>query len=369
MTIKGAHRMANVPANTVRRPAMSLSELRVFGRSGTPISPLTLGTMNFGEGPGGPHGAPTGGDESIRIIQSALDSGITAIDTADVYSQGESEQVVGRALRGRRDDVFLATKFHGQMSPNPAHSGNSRRWITQAVEGSLRRLQTDRIDLYQAHRPDYNTDVLETITALNDLIRQGKILYYGTSVFTPAQLVEAQWLATTNHLIPPLGNQVPYSMLVRANERDVFPIAQQYALGVLAYGPLAGGWLSGSFTLEASKAPTRVHSLPGRYDISGPSSERKLHAADALARLADKLELPLVDLSIGFALAHPAISSVIIGPRSEEHLAAYLRAAEVQLGESVLDAIDDVVPPGTNFVERDAGAVVPSLEYAELRRR
>ncbi|TLM88015.1 aldo/keto reductase [Pseudarthrobacter sp. NamE5] len=352
---------------------MSLSELRVFGRSGTPVSPLTLGTMNFGEGSGSQggarQGAPTGAEESIRIIHAALDAGITAVDTADVYSQGESEQVVGRALRGRRDDVFLATKFHGQMNSNPAHSGNSRRWIMQAVEGSLRRLQTDRIDLYQAHRPDYNTDVLETITTLNDLIRQGKILYYGTSVFTPAQLVEAQWLATTNHLIPPLGNQVPYSMLVRGNERDVLPIAQQYGLGVLAYGPLAGGWLSGNFTLEAGKAATKVHSLPGRYDISGPSSERKLRAADALARLADKLELPLVELAMGFALTHPAISSVIIGPRNEEHLQAYLRAADVRLSEAVLDAIDDVVPPGTNFMERDAGAIVPSLEFAELRRR
>jgi aryl-alcohol dehydrogenase-like predicted oxidoreductase len=354
---------------------MSLSELRVFGRSGTPLSPLTLGTMNFGEGTGGAAGggptggAPTGADESIRIIQAALDAGITAVDTADVYSQGESEQVVGRALRGRRDDVFLATKFHGQMSANPAHSGNSRRWIMQAVEGSLRRLQTDRIDLYQAHRPDYNTDVLETITALNDLIRQGKILYYGTSVFTPAQLVEAQWLATTNHLIPPVANQVPYSMLVRGNERDVLPIAQQYGLGVLAYGPLAGGWLSGEFVLDAGKPATRVHSLPGRYDISGPSSERKLHAADALARLADKLEISLVELSVGFALNHPAVSSVIIGPRTEDHLRSYVKAADTLLGESVLDAIDELVPPGTNFVERDAGAVVPSLEYAELRRR
>ena len=359
---------------------MSLNQLRVFGRSGTLISPLTLGTMNFGEGTAaapevpGPGGAaqgyaPTGADESIRIIHAALDAGITAVDTADVYSQGQSEQVVGRALRGRRDDVFIATKFHGQMSANPAHSGNSRRWIMQAVEGSLRRLQTDRIDLYQAHRPDYNTDVLETITALNDLIRQGKILYYGTSVFTPAQLVEAQWLATTNHLIPPVANQVPYSMLVRGTERDVLPIAQQYGLGVLAYGPLAGGWLSGSFVLDAGKPPTRVHSLPGRYDISGPASERKLLAADSLARLADKLELPLVDLAVGFALNHPAVSSVIVGPRSEEHLRAYLTAADTVLDEAVLDAIDDLVPPGTNFVERDAGAVVPSLEYAELRRR
>jgi aryl-alcohol dehydrogenase-like predicted oxidoreductase len=344
---------------------MSLSELRVFGRSGTPISPLTLGPMNCGEGNGSSQGAPTGADESIRIIHEALDAGITAIDTADVYSQGESEQVVGRALRGRRDDVFLATKFHGQMSPNPAHSGNSRRWITQAVEGSLRRLQTDRIDLYQAHRPDYNTDVLETITTLNDLIRQGKILYYGTSVFTPAQLVEAQWLATTNHLIPTPDHQVPYSMLVRGNERDVLPIAQQYGLGVLAYGPLAGGWLSGSFVLESGKPPTRVHTLPGRYDISGPSSERKLLAADSLARLADKLEMSLVDLAVGFALTHPAISSVIIGPRSEEHLRAYLRAADVQLGETVLDASGDLVPQGPPLVERDAGAIVPAIEVAE----
>lgn len=366
---------------------MGLSELRIFGRSGTPISPLTLGTMNFTEGFGseaggagpsaggaaggvGPSatGAPTGAQESIRIINAALDAGITAVDTADVYSQGQSEQVVGRALRGRRDDVFLATKFHGQMSANPAHSGNSRRWITQAVEGSLRRLQTDRIDLYQAHRPDYNTDVLETITTLNDLIRQGKILYYGTSVFTPAQLVEAQWLANTNHLIPPLGNQVPYSMLVRGIERDVLPIAAQYGLGVLAYGPLAGGWLSGSFTLDSRPAAARAHSLPGRYDMSGPASERKLHATDALTRLADKLEVSLVDLSVAFALTHPAISSVIIGPRTEEHLASYLAATDVRLSEEVLDAIDEVVPPGTNFVERDAGAIVPSLEFAELRR-
>ena len=240
---------------------MSLSELRVFGRSGTPISPLTLGTMNFGEGPGGASDSaaqaapPPARTKAFASSSPPWTPGITAVDTADVYSQGESEQVVGRALRGRRDDVFLATKFHGQMSPNPAHSGNSRRWIMQAVEGSLRRLQTDRIDLYQAHRPDYNTDVLETITALNDLIRQGKILYYGTSVFTPAQLVEAQWLATTNHLIPPVANQVPYSMLVRGNERDVLPIAQQYGLGVLAYGPLAGGWLSGEFVLDAGKPP------------------------------------------------------------------------------------------------------------------
>ncbi|MCA4135528.1 aldo/keto reductase [Arthrobacter sp. M4] len=344
---------------------MSLSELRTLGRTGVPISPLTLGTLNFGTGT-----AAASSEESIRIIHAALDAGITSIDTADIYSQGEAETIVGQALLGRRDEVFLATKFHGQMGSNPAHSGNSRRWITKAVEGSLRRLQTDHIDLYQAHRPDYNTDLLETITALNDLIRQGKILYYGTSVFAPAQLVEAQWLATTNHLIAPVVDQVPYSLLVRANERDVFAITQQYGVGVLSYGPLDGGWLSGAYRLGwPQPLSSRAAAVPGRFDVTAHFNQQKLHAADALARLAEANGLSLVQLSVAFALNHPAVSSVIIGPRTEEHLKDYLKAADVVLGDTVLDAIDQIVQPGTNFLERDAGTVVPHLEFAELRRR
>ena len=344
---------------------MSLSELRTLGRTGVPISPLTLGTLNFGTG-----SAPTGPEDSIRIIRTALDAGITSVDTADIYSQGEAEAVVGRALQGRRDDVFLSTKFHGQMGSNPAHSGNSRRWIMRAVEASLNRLQTDRIDLYQAHRPDYNTDVLETITALNDLIRQGKILYYGTSVFTPAQLVEAQWIANTNHLVPPVVDQVPYSLLVRANERDVFAITQQYNLGVLSYGPLDGGWLSGRYRLGARQpASSRADALPGRFDVAAPFNQHKLHAADALARLAERHGLSLIQLAVAFALNHPSVSSVIIGPRTEEHLTDYIKAADTTLSDALLDAIDDIVAPGTNFLERDAGTVVPHLEFAELRRR
>ncbi|MGM7776817.1 aldo/keto reductase [Arthrobacter sp. KNU-44] len=344
---------------------MSLNELRTLGRTGALISPLTLGTLNLGTG-----SAPTGAEESIRIIHAALDAGITSVDTADIYSQGEAEAILGRALHGRRDDVFLSTKFHGQMGPNPAHAGNSRRWIMKAVEGSLHRLQTDRIDLYQAHRPDYNTDVLETITALNDLIRQGKILYYGTSVFTPSQLVEAQWIATTNHLIPPVVDQVPYSLLVRANERDVFAITQQYNLGVLSYGPLDGGWLSGNYRVGVPQpTSSRASAVPGRFDVSAPFNRNKLLAADALGRVAERHGLTLIQLAVGFALNHPAVSSVVIGPRTEDHLVDYLKAADVVLTEAVLDAIDEIVAPGTNFLERDAGTVVPHLEYAELRRR
>ncbi|KUM35947.1 aldo/keto reductase [Arthrobacter sp. EpRS71] len=344
---------------------MSLNELRTLGRTGALISPLTLGTLNFGTG-----AAPTGPAESIRIIKTALDAGITSVDTADIYSQGEAETVVGQAIHSRRDDVFLATKFHGQMGSNPAHAGNSRRWIVRAVEDSLRRLNTDRIDLYQAHRPDYNTDLLETITALNDLIRQGKILYYGTSVFSPAQLVEAQWIANTNHLTPPVVDQVPYSLLVRANERDVFPITQQYGVGVLSYGPLDGGWLAGGYRVGGGQPESsRSAAVPGRFDVNAPFNQGKLHAADALAQLAARHGLTLIQLAVAFALNHPAVTSVVIGPRTEDHLTDYLKAADVVLSESVLDEIDDIVAPAVNFLERDAGTVAPHLEYPELRRR
>ncbi|MBN9128200.1 aldo/keto reductase [Paenarthrobacter ureafaciens] len=344
---------------------MSLNELRTLGRTGALISPLTLGTLNFGTGT-----APTGPADSIRIIKAALDAGITSIDTADIYSQGEAENVVGQAIHGRRDEVFLATKFHGQMGSNPAHAGNSRRWIVRAVEDSLRRLDTDRIDLYQAHRPDYNTDLLETITALNDLIRQGKILYYGTSVFSPAQLVEAQWIANTNHLTPPVVDQVPYSLLVRANERDVFPITQQYGVGVLSYGPLDGGWLAGGYRVGGGQPESsRFSAVPGRFDVTAPFNQAKLHAADALGRVAARYGISLIQLAVAFAMNHPAVTSVIIGPRTEEHLTDYLKAADVVLSEAILDEIDDIVAPAVNFLERDAGTVAPHLEYPELRRR
>ncbi|GIE81924.1 aldo/keto reductase [Actinoplanes philippinensis] len=340
---------------------MTVKTDRVLGRTGVRLSPLTLGTMNFGRW--------QDEAESIRIIHAALDAGITAIDTADVYAQGVSEQIVGKAIQGRRDDVFLATKFHGQIGDNPLHAGNSRRWIVQAVEGSLRRLGTDHLDLYQAHRPDPHTDLLETLQALNDLIHQGKIRYYGTSVFPAHQLVEAQWLARTHSLIGPHTEQLPYSLLVRSAEREVFPVVRNHGVGVLSYGPLAAGWLSGAYRLGAGQpASARADLIPGRFDIALERNQRKLAAADALAQLAEKHGLTLVQLAVAFALNHPAISSVIIGPRTGEHLEAYLRAATVVLDDEVLDRIDEIVDPGTHFLERDTGRDTPSLQPTALRR-
>ncbi|GLY02511.1 aldo/keto reductase [Actinoplanes sp. NBRC 101535] len=334
---------------------------RVLGRTGVLISPLTLGAMNFGR--------HQDEDTSIGIIHAALDAGITAIDTADVYEQGESERIVGRALRDRRDDVFLATKFHGKIGDDPRHAGNSRRWITRAVEGSLRRLGTDHIDLYQAHRPDPDTDLLETLRTLDGLVRSGKILYYGTSVFPAHQQVEAHWLAAQHGLIAPHTQQLPYSLLVRSAEREVFPVVRKYGVGVLGYGPLAAGWLSGKYRLGAAQPESaRADLIPGRFDIGADHNQRKLAAADALAALAEENGLSLIELAVAFALNHPAVSSVIIGPRTAEHLDAYVKASQVVLDAAVLDRIDAIVDPGTHFLERDTGVDTPSLQASSLRR-
>ncbi|WP_433528207.1 aldo/keto reductase [Micromonospora sp. CA-263727] len=340
---------------------MTVKANRVLGRTGVLVAPLTLGTMNFGRW--------QEEAESIRIIQAALDAGITTVDTADVYAHGASEEILARALRGRRDDVFLATKFHGQIGDNPQHAGNSRRWIVRAVEDSLRRLDTDHIDLYQAHRPDPHTDLLETLRTLNDLIQQGKIRYYGTSVFPAYQLVEAQWLADRHGLVAPHTEQLPYSLLVRSAEREVFPVARTYGVGVLSYGPLAAGWLSGRYRVGGEQPESaRADLIPGRFDIGLERNQRKLAAADALARLAEENGLTLVDLALAFTLNHPAVSSVIIGPRTLDHLEGYLKAATVELDPRLLDRIDEIVAPGTHFVERDTGRDLPSLTPAALRR-
>jgi aryl-alcohol dehydrogenase-like predicted oxidoreductase len=334
---------------------------RYLGRTGVLVSPLALGTMNFGRW--------TEQKESLEIIGTALDAGLTVIDTADVYGHGASEEIVGQAIKHRRDDLFLATKFHGQVGDNPQHAGNSRRWIVQAVEDSLRRLGTGHLDLYQAHRPDEHTDLLETIQTLTDLIRQGKIRYYGTSVFPAHQKVEAHWLADKHGLIAPHTEQVPYSLLVRGVEREVFPVVQKYGEGVISYGPLAAGWLSGKYRIGGAQPESaRAGLIPGRFDISLERNQRKLAAADALARLAEENGLRLPELAVAFALNHPAVSSVIIGPRTQAHLETYLKASTVELSPAVLDAIDTIVAPGTQFLERDTGGDTPSLQPAALRR-
>jgi aryl-alcohol dehydrogenase-like predicted oxidoreductase len=351
-------------------------DYRSLGRTGIQVSPLCLGAMMFGA-----WGEPDH-DRSVAIIHRALDAGVNFIDTADVYSQGESETIVGKALAGgRRDNVVLATKFHGQMGVpigtpvgrtvgDPNQRGNSRRWIIREVEDSLRRLGTEWIDLYQVHRPDPETDIEETLSALTDLQRQGKIRAFGSSTFPAAEVVEAQWTAEKRALGRFVTEQPPYSILARGVEADLLPVAQRYGMGVLPWSPLAGGWLSGRYRKGAeTPASQRATRMPGRYDLAEPGNQRKLDAADALAKLADEVGISLIHLALAFVLAHPAVTAPIIGPRTMDHLESQLGAVEVTLSSDVLDRIDEIVPPGVTLSRFDAGYVPPALADVSLRRR
>src|SRR3954469_4950114 len=335
-------------------------ETRSLGTTGVQVSPLCLGAMMFGAW------GETDHDESISIIHRALDAGINFVDTADVYSAGESEEIVGKALAdGRRDDVVLATKAHGPMGKDRNMRGNSRRWLVREVENSLRRLQTDRIDLYQIHRPDPSTSHEETLSALTDLVRAGKILAFGSSTYPAHEVVEAQWVARTRGLGRFVTEQPPYSMLVRGIERDLLPVAEEYDIGVLPWSPLAGGWLSGKYRLGQEAPQThRSGRLPARYDLSTGEHQLKLERADALAVVAEGAGLTLVDMAVAFVLRHPAVTSAIIGPRTMEQLDTQLGAADVDLSADVLDAIDEIVPPGSNSSANDGGYDPPSVTDA-----
>ncbi|MFL5886312.1 MAG: aldo/keto reductase [Thermoleophilaceae bacterium] len=340
-------------------------ETRRLGSTGVKVSPLCLGAMMFGAWGNEDH------DESVRIIHRALDAGINFIDTADVYSAGESEEIVAKALAGgRRDRVVLATKVHFPMSDDPNERGNSRRWITREVENSLRRLGTDWIDLYQIHRPDPQTDIDETLGALTDLVRAGKVRYIGHSTFPPSSIVEAQWVAERHGHQRFVCEQPPYSILVRGIEADVLPTCRRYGTGVIAWSPLAGGWLSGRYRKGADLPQSRrAERLPQRYDMSLPANQRKLEAADQLAQLADEAGMTLIEMALAFVLQHPAVTAAIIGPRTMEHLESQLKALDVNLSSDVLDRIDEIVPPGTNFSLADAGYVPPALADASERRQ
>jgi aryl-alcohol dehydrogenase-like predicted oxidoreductase len=339
-------------------------ELRTLGRTGVKVSPLCLGAMMFGAWGNEDH------DDSIRIIHRALDAGINFIDTADVYSQGESEEIVGKALAGgRRDDVVLATKVHGSMGDDPNERGNSRRWIVREVENSLRRLGTEWVDLYQIHRPEADTDIDETLGVLTDLVRAGKVRYIGSSTFPASQIVEAQWVAERRGRERFVCEQPPYSLLVRGVESDVLPTCLRHGMGTIPWSPLAGGWLSGRYRKDAG-APTsrRAQLLPRRYDLSLAENQRKLDAADALGRLADEAGMTLIELAIAFVIRHPAVTAAIIGPRTMDHLESQLPAAEVELSDDVLDRIDEIVPPGVNINPADVGWQNPALEPGARRR-
>jgi len=339
-------------------------DYRTLGGTGVKVSPLCLGAMMFGAWGNTDH------DESIAIIHRALDAGINFIDTADVYSRGESEEIVGKALSGgRREHVVLATKVHGTMGDDPNEFGNSRRWIVREVDNSLRRLKTDWIDLYQIHRPELDTDIDETLGALSDLVHAGKVRYIGSSTFPAARIVEAQWVAERRDRERFVCEQPPYSILVREVEKDVLPTCERYRMGVIPWSPLAGGWLTGRFRLGA-EVPTsrRAERIPDRYDLSLPGNQRKLEAADALAKLAEEAGMTLIEMALAFVIRHPAVTAAIIGPRTMEHLESQLSAADVTLSDELLDRIDEIVPPGTNLNPGDGGWQNPALAPGARRR-
>ena len=337
-------------------------QLRPLGRTGVQVSPLCLGAMMFG---------PWGNDDradSIRIIHRALDAGINFVDTADVYSGGVSEEIVGEALRGRRDGVFLATKFFMPMNDDPNQRGGSRRWIMRAVEDSLRRLDTDYLDLYQVHRPSPDTDVEETLGALTDLVRQGKGRYLGSSSYSGSQIVEAQWASRERNLERFVTEQPPYSILVRGVEEDVLPAIQRHGMGALTYSPLGGGWLSGRWRKDAASAPTSSARPGARFDMSSPANQRKLDIVEELALLAEQAGLSLIELAIAFVINHPAVTAAIVGPRTMEQLETYLPATDVVLSADVLDRIDALAAPGVTVNPDDNSYGAAELTPAARRR-
>ena len=341
-------------------------EYRPLGRTGVSVSKLCLGAMMFGDWGNKDH------DESIRIIHRALEAGINFIDTADAYSAGESEEIVGKVLAGgRRDDVVLATKVWFPMGEDANRRGASRRWIIGEVEESLRRLGTDWIDLYQIHRYESDTDIEETLGALTDLVQHGKVRYIGSSTFPASAIVEAQWAARDRHLQRFVCEQPPYSILVRSIEAEVLPTCARYGMGVIAWSPLAGGWLSGRYRKDADQTTpfsAARQRLAERYDLSLPANQRKLEAAEALAQLAEEAGRSLIELAIAFVSNHPAVTAAIIGPRTMEQLDSQLPAADVVLDEALLDRIDELVPPGININPADGGWANPALQPAARRR-
>ncbi|MBI0317698.1 MULTISPECIES: aldo/keto reductase [Streptomyces violaceusniger group] len=333
---------------------------RELGRTGIRVSPYCLGTMMFGRAGNPDH------DDCVRIIHRALDSGINFIDTADVYGpHGESEDIVGKALKGRRDDIVLATKVNGRMGEDPNRGGSSRRWIITEVEQSLRRLGTDHIDLYQVHHPDPHTDIEETLSALTDLVRSGKVRAIGSSNLPASEIVEAQWVADRRGLHRFRTEQPPYSILNRAIEREVLPVCRRYGMGVLVWSPLAMGLLTGRYR----KGGPTVRNARMRWVPRHLTDERKLDAVERLIPLAEEAGLSLTHLAMGFAIAHPGVTSAIIGPRTMEQLEDLLAGAAVSLDDEVLDRIDRIVAPGTDIGPLDVSYTPPSVQLPSLRRR
>jgi aryl-alcohol dehydrogenase-like predicted oxidoreductase len=337
-------------------------QYRTLGGTGIKVSPYALGAMMFGASIGNPDH-----EDSIKIIHKALDAGINFVDTADAYSRGESEEVVGKALEGRRDDVVLATKVSLPMGDDPNQRGGSRRWMMTAVEGSLRRLRTDHIDLFQIHRPDPDTDIEETLSALSDLVHSGKVRAIGSSSMPASEIVEAQWVAERRGLERFRTNQPSYSILSRGIETEVLPVTQRYGMGTLVWSPLAKGILTGRLRRGHETDLHRAAFAPIAEQFS---DERRLDVVEQLVPLAADAGMPLTHLAMAFAISHPGVTAAIIGPRTMEQLDDLLAGVDVRLTDEILDRIDEIVPPGTEVGTRDGAAYVPpELQHAHLRRR
>ncbi len=347
------------------QPAMEepVMQYRTLGRTGVQVSSLVLGAMNFGKI------GRTTQDEATAIVHAALEAGINLVDTADWYSDGESEEMLGQAIVGRRDDIVLATKANMPMGDERNHQGSSRRWLVTELDNSLRRLGVDHVDLYQIHRWDPSTSDEETLSALTDLQRAGKIRYFGSSTFPAYRLVQAQWAARDNHLSRYVTEQPSYSILQRGIETHVLPVTEQYGLGVLVWSPLAAGWLSGAIREGQAVTTNRSTVMPQRFDATIPSNRARLDAVEQLATVADEAGLTMIQLALGFVTAHPAVTSAIIGPRTLDHLHSQLAAADTVLSADVLDAIDAIVAPGVDLAAHEKFDTPPALLDPSLRRR
>lgn len=328
---------------------------RPLGRTGIQVSPFALGAMMFSSFGNGDQ------NEVNQMVSRALDAGINIVDTADAY--GDSEEMLGRALKGRRDDVVLASKFARPVGDDPNHQGGSRRWIMTAVENSLRRLQTDHLDLYQMHRPDPGTDIEETLSALTDLVRSGKVRAVGSSDMPASAIVEAQWTAERRGLERFRVEQPHYSLLDRSIEREVLPVTQRYGMGTLIWSPLASGMLTGRVRRGQQTDLRRSRLFAALHD------ERRIDAVEQLIALAAEADVSLTHLALAFVIAHPGVSAALIGPRTMEQLDDLLAAGNVELTDELLDRIDAIVPPGTGVGRMDQEYNTPPIVTAELRRR
>ena len=337
-------------------------QYRTLGRTGVQVSTLALGAMNFGAI------GRTTQEEATAIVDAALEAGVNVIDTADWYGEGESEEIVGKAVAGRRDDIVLATKATMPMGERN-RQGGSRRWICTALDDSLRRLGVDHVDLYQMHRWDPTTSDEETLSALTDLQRAGKIRYFGSSTFPAYRIVQAQWAAREHRLSRYVTEQPSYSMLQRGIEAHVLPMTEGYGMGVLVWSPLASGWLSGAVRKGRDVTTHRSGVLPERFDPSLPHNQARYDAVERLIKVADEAGLTLIQLALGFVNAHPAVTAALIGPRTVEHLRSQLAAADTVLSADVLDAIDEIVAPGTDLAPGEKFDAPPALLDASLRRR